>query len=179
MESDSQTLTHSQPPVPYDICEEKVEEVVNYTLSILGLQDWLVSTSFVSESEIKELNKEYRSKDHPTDVLSFPQEIFDDPVTVKKPLLEQAKTDEHAPPKVLGDIVICVAIADQNAQKIGQSLDKEIAFLIVHSVLHLCGHDHKNQSEEDIMLESQRTIIAKMEDDEPPPVWNNCVRSST
>ncbi|WP_423168497.1 rRNA maturation RNase YbeY, partial [Stenotrophomonas maltophilia] len=59
----------------------------------------------------------------------------------------------------LGDIVICPEIAERNAKLIGQSLGYEVCFLITHGILHLCGHDHENPSDERKMLMHQRRIM--------------------
>ena len=94
-----------------------------------------MSVSFVSADEIKDLNREYRGKDAVTDVLSFPQ--FD-------PYEYMQDWDEVS----LGDVVICEEKARQQAEEYGHSLRREIAFLTVHSLLHLIGYD--DHTEEDI-----------------------------
>jgi probable rRNA maturation factor len=81
---------------------------------------WTVSISFVSRSEMKKLNKKYRKKNKPTDVLSF---------SMKEG-------------KLLGDVVICPSIAKVNAVKYGSTFRSEIARLVVHGLLHLLGYDH-------------------------------------
>lgn len=81
---------------------------------------WIVSISFVSRSEMKKLNKKYRKKNKPTDVLSF---------SMKEG-------------KLLGDVVICPSIAKVNAVKYGSTFRSEIARLVVHGLLHLLGYDH-------------------------------------
>jgi probable rRNA maturation factor len=70
--------------------------------------------------------------------------------------------------------VICLDIALENAEKIGQSLDREVCFLLVHGVLHLCGHDHEWEEDEVLMLEDQRKVMDSFNRD--LPVWKDCVR---
>lgn len=91
--------------------------------------------------------------------------------------------DASQPPKpsahsqLLGDLVISPVDAWRNAQDIGQGLDREVAFLIVHGILHLCGHDHKHPEEESIMKHQQKLLMKtlEMKDD---PLWQDCVRLS-
>ncbi|MBQ7132212.1 MAG: rRNA maturation RNase YbeY [Oscillospiraceae bacterium] len=108
-----------------------------------------VSVSFVSNDEIKKLNKIYREKDAVTDVLSFP-------------LGENGVYDKNndTGALMLGDIVISLDTAVKQAQMYGHSLEREIGFLTVHSMLHLLGYDHeKSTLEERIMREKEEQIL--------------------
>ena len=96
-----------------------------------------VSVSFVDNEQIRELNAEYRDKDSATDVLSFP--LGDD---------ESFDVNEETGAILLGDIVISVERAMEQATEYGHSLEREIGWLTVHSMLHLLGYDHET-SEED------------------------------
>lgn len=88
---------------------------------------------------IQELNKTYRKKDKPTDVLSFP---FDE--------------SEN-----LGQIVISVERAQTQADEIGQSLEEELIFLFTHGVLHLLGYDHEDHEDEKVMLAKTYKILGR------------------
>ena len=91
-----------------------------------------VSVSFVDEEQIQKLNKEYRAKDLPTDVLSFPSGkdgAFD--------------VDKETGATLLGDIAICIPAVYRQAEQYGHSIRREFAYLTVHSMLHLLGHDHE------------------------------------
>lgn len=106
-----------------------------------------VSVTLIDAEGIRELNAEYRNKDAVTDVLSFP--IFDD------------TEDETA---VLGDIVLCLSRADEQAKEYGHSFEREVAFLTVHSVLHLLGYDHETGEEDEReMFARQRLIMEYLE----------------
>ncbi len=108
-----------------------------------------VSVSFVSNDEIKKLNKIYRQKDAVTDVLSFP-------------LGENGVYDKNndTGALMLGDIVISLDTAVKQAQMYGHSLEREIGFLTVHSMLHLLGYDHETSTlEERIMREKEEQIL--------------------
>ncbi len=112
-----------------------------------------ISLSFVDNERIHELNREYRGKDAPTDVLSFP--MFEDG--------EIEYDDESDEPCAIGDIVISLEKAVEQAEEYGHSLEREAAFLAVHSVLHLLGFDHEVSEEDDeYMKESAEEILSSI-----------------
>ncbi len=112
-----------------------------------------VSVSFVSGSEIRSLNKVYRNKDSVTDVLSFP-------LTDSDGTMETNSETGHV---LLGDIVICIETAVKQANIYGHSLDREIGFLTVHSMLHLLGYDHETSKlDERIMREKEEAVLEKL-----------------
>lgn len=98
-----------------------------------------VSLLFTDDEAIHTLNREFRQVDKPTDVLSFP-------------------SDE---PGFLGDIAISVPCAIRQAGEYGHSIEREIVFLMVHAMLHLCGYDHIDPADEEVMRIRQREILAK------------------
>lgn len=111
-----------------------------------------VSVSFVSNSEIKLLNRNYRNKDSVTDVLSFP--------------LMEGNDVERNPETgyiLLGNIVISLETAVKQASNYGHSLEREIGFLTVHSMLHLLGYDHESSPlDERIMREKEESVLEKL-----------------
>ena len=112
-----------------------------------------ISLTFVDNNKIHELNKEYRGKDAPTDVLSFP--MFEDG--------EIEYDDESDEPCAIGDIVISLEKAVEQAEEYGHSLEREASFLAVHSVLHLLGFDHEVSEEDDeYMKESAEEILSSI-----------------
>ena len=152
---------------------KRISCVVQSLLHRLNLKNFEASVAFVDACEIRSLNREYRGKDCSTDVLSFPQIEFSE-----KPTLHSSfRLSGSGHFNVLGDVVISVADAHANAQKIGQSLDREIVFLLVHGILHLCGYDHEHPSDEQEMLEIQRQLVAKAlgEPSNGAPKWAGCV----
>lgn len=72
---------------------------------------------------------------------------------------------------MLGDLVISLEDAARNANDIGHSLDREAGFLIVHGILHLCGHDHMEPAEEELMTSMQRSLMDRMNAEFTPPLW--------
>ena len=112
-----------------------------------------VSVTFTDNEGIKRLNGEFRGIDKETDVLSFPLTDFDGG--------EEPPVDE--PTVGLGDIVISLERARTQAEEFGHSFEREVAFLTVHSMLHLLGYDHVNSEEEDMeMRRRQREILENM-----------------
>jgi probable rRNA maturation factor len=116
-------------------------------------RDAEVSVSFVSNNEIKKLNKTYRDKDSETDVLSFPLTGEDG--------AEEYNTETGA--VLLGDIVISLEMAVKQAAVYGHSLEREVGFLTVHSMLHLLGYDHETTPlDERIMREKEEAVLDKL-----------------
>ncbi len=111
-----------------------------------------ISLTFVDNEGIRELNRTYRDKDAATDVLSFPLYDFHGGETP----LGDGRVE-------LGDIVLSLERAREQAAELGHSYEREAAFLCVHSVLHLLGYDHERSPEdEEIMCERQREIMKKL-----------------
>ena len=109
-----------------------------------------ISVSIVTNEEIQKLNKEFRNIDKATDVLSFPMCTFEE-----EEVIDCNENNEV----VLGDIVISIDKAKQQAEEYGHSLEREIAFLTVHSMLHLMGYDHMEAEEEKEMIKKQKEIL--------------------
>ena len=111
-----------------------------------------VSVTFVDNEQIRELNAEYRNKDSATDVLSFP--LGEDGVYDMN-----METGAY----LLGDIIISVPRAIEQAEMYGHSLRREIGFLTVHSMLHLLGYDHENEGIEAVrMREKEELVLNKL-----------------
>ncbi len=109
-------------------------------------QDCEVSVTFTDNDGIRAINREFRDIDAPTDVLSFPMDGTDD-----------ANDGEIAS---LGDIVLSLERAHEQAEQFGHSCEREVSFLVAHSVLHLLGYDHEESDEADEqMREKQRSIM--------------------
>jgi probable rRNA maturation factor len=162
----------------FNIDSARINTLVKVISQSLGIEDYELSISFVDRDQIAELNEQYRGLVKDTDVLSFPQVEWEQPLKVENfPTVNQSKNAaESAPPKILGDIVISLPNAEDNAENIGQELNREVCFLMVHGILHLCGHDHMVPKEEEMMLAEQEKLMRIIEDNEPPSLlWGNCV----
>jgi probable rRNA maturation factor len=109
-----------------------------------------VSVTFTDNEKIHVLNREYRDVDRPTDVLSFP-------------LYEGEELGQAFGPVVLGDIVLSLEKAKAQAEEYGHSFEREVAFLTVHSTLHLLGYDHETSEEDETdMFRRQNAIMDLM-----------------
>lgn len=109
-----------------------------------------LSITFVHNDRIQEINREYREKDQPTDVISFAMEELGEG--------EIALVNAEMP-RVLGDIIISVDKAKEQAEEYGHSYTRELGFLCVHGFLHLLGYDHMTKKEEEVMFTLQREIL--------------------
>lgn len=125
----------------------------NAVLELEGFTDPAeISVTFVDNAEIAELNSQYRDKPTATDVLSFP-------------LGENGEYDlnNETGAKMLGDIVISMEKAQEQAAIYGHSLQREVAFLTVHSMLHLLGYDHVNGGLEEVhMREKEEQVLIQL-----------------
>ena len=108
-----------------------------------------VSISFVTDDEIHELNREWRGIDRPTDVLSFECDNLDDGFA-----LDDAEVYE------LGDIVIAPDVAERQAPEYGLTFADEMSLLITHGLLHLCGYDHLEDDEAQVMEGRERELLS-------------------
>ena len=101
-----------------------------------------LSVLFVSRDHIQQLNLRFANNDYPTDVLAFP-------------MFEDDEDDHH----LLGDVVICPAVAQENATKLGHGLGREIDTLLVHGTLHLLGYDHQGVDDKDRMNRRMEELL--------------------
>jgi probable rRNA maturation factor len=133
-----------------EITEEHMLEIEKAVKAVLKVEkcegDFEVSVSFVSNDEIRELNREYRNVDSETDVLSFP---MDD--------------DKFNGISILGDIVLSTQKIIEQAKDFGHSLEREMLYLTVHSMLHLLGYDHMNATEKEEMRLREKDIMKELQ----------------
>ncbi|SFH57304.1 probable rRNA maturation factor [Tindallia magadiensis] len=134
----------------FDVTDEEIrliEKAVAYCYEVEGYScEYQLSISFVSNQEIHDLNLQYRQKDEATDVLSFPMDF-------QGPELEE---------KLLGDIVISADKMMEQAIEYGHSVKREMIYLIIHSVFHLMGYDHMDDSDKRIMRQQEKKIMSLM-----------------
>lgn len=120
-----------------------------------------VSLLLTDDDGICEVNRRMRGIGNPTDVLSFPAMEFEEAGLFAENLPEDC-FDPDTGELVLGDILISLDKVRAQAQEYGHSKEREYAFLIVHSVLHLCGFDHMESRDAQVMEEKQRIIMEKL-----------------
>jgi len=132
--------------------EELIRRAFRLAADIKQLQDpWEVSISFVDDSTIADLNTQYRGIAAPTDGLSFPQDEDDGEFGQAEGL-----------PRLLGDIVISLERAEEQAAEYGHSLEREVLFLAVHGFFHLMGHDHETPEEEQEMRALEESVLKEL-----------------
>lgn len=128
-----------------------MEKVVGISLSYEEFdEECEISISVVDNKEIQEINQQFRGIDSATDVLSFPQLTFEE-----GEVADVNEKDEI----ILGDIIISLERAKEQAEEYGHSLKREMAFLTAHSMLHLMGYDHMEAEEEEDMIQRQKEIL--------------------
>ena len=129
---------------------DKIEAVM---LEVLAYEDYdddyEVSLSFVTNDEIRDINREYRNIDKVTDVLSFP-------------MYDGQEVDVDFGQISLGDIVISIERASEQAKDFGHSLEREICFLVCHSMFHLLGYDHMEENDAIDMHAREEAVLGKL-----------------
>lgn len=146
--------------LPY---EEIIRDVVNESLDYEKCPyEAEVNVILTDNQAIQEINREHRQIDAPTDVLSFPMVDYEAPSDFDH--VEDAVEDYFNPETgelLLGDIVISVDKVEEQAEKYGHSQTRELAFLVAHSMLHLCGYDHMEEEERLLMEARQNEILER------------------
>ena len=129
---------------------EKIEDIVEEVLDYEGYSDdYDISISFVDNKEIHELNKQFRAVDRATDVLSFPM-LSDE--------FEDVEYEEMS----LGDIVVSLERALEQSIEYGHSFEREVCFLVCHSMFHLLGYDHDTEENTREMREKEEAVLTKL-----------------
>lgn len=135
--------------------EKDLEKVIKEVLKLENVDEKKceISISFVDEEKIRQLNKDFRSIDRVTDVLSFPIEDF---------FNEDRETLLEKPYLMLGDVVICLDVARRQAEELGHSFEREIMYLTCHSILHLLGYDHMEDNDKKIMRSKEKEVMKNL-----------------
>ena len=129
---------------------EKIEDIVEEVLDYEGYSDdYDISISFVDNKEIHELNKQFRGVDRATDVLTFPM-LSDE--------FEDVEYEEMS----LGDIVVSLERALEQSIEYGHSFEREVCFLVCHSMFHLLGYDHDTDENTREMREKEEAVLTKL-----------------
>ena len=153
-------VADEQKDVPVDIARwSALAEAVLHDEGVRGAAE--LSVLFVDETSIAELNERFMEHTGPTDVLAFP--IDADAVwAVHDPLAsgpDRAEPDLDEIPLLLGDVVVCPAVAARNAPDHAGTVDDELALLVVHGVLHVLGHDHAEADEAAVMRAREIALL--------------------
>lgn len=139
----------------YHLIEEKQKNEIEKLMQIVAGKEGIdpeaeISITFVNNDEIQEINRIYRGKDQPTDVISFAmEEMGEGEIEIKGEDL----------PTILGDIIISIERTKEQAQEYNHSFMRELGFLTVHGFLHLLGYDHMEKEDEEIMFRKQKELL--------------------
>lgn len=148
---------------PFD-CREILESVMEEVLTSENCPyEAQVNLLITDNDGIQEYNRQFRDKDMPTDVLSFPMIPFRTEADFS--VAEEAEADYFDPDSgelILGDIIISAERVFQQAESFGHSSKREFAFLTAHSLLHLCGYDHMVPEEAAVMEKKQEAVLEKL-----------------
>lgn len=151
--------------VPFTFDYKKLaEEVVEHCLEFVAFPyEAEVNLTLTDNEGIHAVNKEFRQVDRPTDVLSFPMLSFETPgdfAFLDEEDCEDFNSDTGE--AMLGDILISVEKVLEQAESFGHSVEREYAFLITHSMMHLFGYDHMTEEEASVMEAKQAEVLSEM-----------------
>ena len=121
-----------------------------------------IAVRLTSDAEVQTLNAQYRHKDKPTNVLSFPM--------IQPDLLEAVGQNSDDGEVILGDIVLALGVCEREAEERGISVADHATHLIVHGTLHLLGYDHQGDAEAEAMEEMERAALRDLGLHDPYPV---------
>lgn len=139
-------------PTTFDDFESAYRDLAVSIFKCLKItSNYIIEVNLVGDEEIHAINKAYRGKDAPTDVISFAfLDNIDSEVAIKGDV-----------PRLLGEIMISYETAKRQAENFGHSLQREMKFLFTHGILHLLGYNHETEEEERIMFALQDQILEK------------------
>ncbi|ETT82338.1 rRNA maturation RNase YbeY [Viridibacillus sp. FSL R5-0477] len=130
---------------------ELVEKLLQHAATVENIEDETeLSVTFVTNEAIHEINRQYRQKDAPTDVISFALEEMGE---------GEVEIIAEGMPRILGDIIISIDRTKEQADEYGHSFERELGFLAVHGFLHLLGYDHIVPEDEKVMFGKQDEIL--------------------
>jgi probable rRNA maturation factor len=131
--------------------EQRLVDLARHVLADMGVSPLAeLSILLVDSAHMERLHVQWMGEPGPTDVLAFSQDELDD-----RPLDD----DEEVPPTLLGDVVLCPAVAAQQAQTVGHATAVELDMLCTHGILHLLGFDHAEPDEERLMFREQARVL--------------------
>ena len=131
--------------------EETVRKVINKAAQLYGLDTAEVSVTLTNNDHIREINLNYRNKDAATDVISFALNEGEEPEIIDGPEIN-----------MLGDIIISIERAMEQAEEYGHSLERELAFLTVHGMMHLLGYDHIEEEDRIEMRKEEEYVLGHL-----------------
>lgn len=128
-----------------------MKKVINKAAQLYGLDTAEVSVTLTNNEHIREINRNYRNKDAATDVISFALNEGEEPEIIDGPEIN-----------MLGDIIISIERAMEQAEEYGHSLERELAFLTVHGMMHLLGYDHIEEDDRIEMRKEEEYVLGHL-----------------
>ncbi len=128
-----------------------MRKVINKAAELYGLDTAEVSVTLTNNDHIREINRNYRNKDAATDVISFALNEGEEPEIIDGPEIN-----------MLGDIIISIERAMDQAEEYGHSLERELAFLTVHGMMHLLGYDHIEEEDRLEMRKEEEYVLGHL-----------------
>ncbi|MDF2564761.1 MAG: metalloprotease ybeY [Massilibacillus sp.] len=128
-----------------------MRKVINKAAELYGLDTAEVSVTLTNNDHIREINRNYRNKDAATDVISFALNEGEEPEIIDGPDVN-----------MLGDIIISIERAMDQAEEYGHSLERELAFLTVHGMMHLLGYDHIEEEDRREMRKEEEYVLGHL-----------------
>lgn len=143
--------------IPY---RKIIEDSINLSLDFEKVPyECEISVTIVDDERIHEINKEFREIDRSTDVLSFPLNEFEKAADWQNFDEDKASFNYDTGELMLGDIILSAEHIIKQANEYGHTRKRELAFLVIHSILHLLGYDHITKEDEEKMFSRQRQIL--------------------
>jgi len=142
-------IKNSQRTIKIDTAQLKKD--AQTFLTALGYEDFDLGIWVTTNATIKKYNRDYRHKDKPTDILSFP---YHDTLKAGKRIIVREPEDSN-----LGDLIISAQYVEKDATRMGISFDRRMRRLLVHGICHLLGYDHMKDSEYKVMLAKERELL--------------------
>ena len=154
---------HSGVEVRHRLCIPLIKRTIQMALMLEGIDlPCEISVLITNDAVIRDINREYRNMDEPTDVLSFPMLEFQTPGFISP---DAVLLDPETGRLPLGEIVLSAERLFEQSVRFGHTVSRETAYLTVHSVLHLLGYDHVDEAEEkSLMREREKQIMREFKE---------------
>ncbi len=138
--------------------EKLIEKVMQKCFEVECIEptSFYICVTLTNQEEIRQINKQYRNIDKPTDVLSFPmfeKQELEGILQKKQPITQD----------ILGDIIICTSIVEQQAKEYEHSFERELSYMLVHGFYHLMGYDHMVEQEKIVMRQKEEKVLEELE----------------
>ena len=133
---------------------KNLEENTETILRVLGYEDYDIGISLVNLDEIQKFNRDFRNKDKPTDILSFP---YHTELEAGEKIVPESDDDKN-----LGDIIICPKYVNNDLERWQKTFEERMQILLVHGICHLLGYDHIEDSDYEVMKKQEKYLLSQL-----------------